>query len=287
MKKIYAFAVVAALGCNVAVAQGPYVKLGIGYGLPQGTQTLNANGAPFSGSINNANGTTLYDVNRVSFTSGLNASVGAGYMFSKYVGVEIAGDFFFNSKTYTSKAINVLNPGGAYYSDEVTTTKGKLPIYLIPAMVIQSGGNKLNAYARGGIAMPVSAGMTMQSDYTYYNVLKSVEHYDQTIKMKNTLGFAGAMGARFNMTDNVALWGEINLLLSNIYVKQANVTAHNVDGQDLQNPAPGTTIKYGSNGTVSSTEAPAYSLPYSNVGLRVGLSFNLGKPKDNDNNRKK
>jgi len=106
---------------------------------------------------------------------------------------------------------------------------------------------------------------------------------DFQFKITNSfsLGFAAAAGVKYKLSDNVSLFGELSLLSMSVYIKEAELKSITYNGQSISIPnnIPGAHVKYSKNATVDSndTEQPRYSQPFSNVGINVGISINLGK----------
>ena len=162
--------------------------------------------------------------------------------------------------------------------------QAKSPFMLIPAIVVQSGGDPWNIYARLGLVIPVSTKITQDEVDTYpATSTAALEVDDFTAKIKNSfsLGYAAAAGVSYKLNDKVSIWAEVSLLSLSAYVKEADLTAISVNGQNypLSGYTGTTTIKYGKNVAADSVLQPTYSQPFSNVGINVGICFRLGENK--------
>ncbi len=269
---------------GVLCAQGFYLKGGVGYALPVAGQTLDGGGMPYAGSISqvtNTNVSLQYSVKKVSFASGGQLSLGAGYMFNANLGVELNASVgvalrkFESTYNREDQTINT-------YAKHKYTQYASAPVILSPSAVIQVQQNSLTLYARGGVALPVSNKLIFTADVQ--------ESYDPSqaartgrvtseIKTRFGLGFSGAMGVRYPIADNIELWGEAAFLSLSLYTKEEHVTEYMVNGQNVLSYLSPTDLHHtydmdgNSNDITTSTQSPAYSVPFSNVALNLGIAF--------------
>jgi hypothetical protein len=160
-----------------------------------------------------------------------------------------------------------------------------LPVLLIPAIILQTGGNQLNAYARLGIVLPVNNKIILETENISTNNID-----DQTIELKTrfTLGYNGAIGLSYKVGRHTHLWGEINMLSFNPFLKEGVVTKSTSNGVDNLSTlsVQQRNVKFEFSGTESSNNnnnsslnspdiEPTQSMPYSNIGIMAGLSFDL------------
>jgi hypothetical protein len=277
---------------NTLYAQtGLYLRAGVGYAIPNAGQTVSSDGTPFNGSINNLAHTSTpvtYDVKKASFAAGFNGALGIGYMFTSHLGVEFGFSAVLAPREFAADDSNVVNPAGADYYDIVHIKRhATLPFFLTPSLVYVTGGKKLSGYARGGIVLPLS--MKLEEQYTYVDQYGMSEDMKLETTCKFGAGFSGAMGVSYKFDKNISVWLEANVLSLSAYAKESKVTEHTSNGITTTiTPPAGTTIKYSNNGsynyigstTTVSTNRPTYSIPFSNVGLSIGISVALQKQKE-------
>ena len=288
MKKISCLILALSAFAGSASAQF-YVKLGAGYAIPQAAQTFDGTGQVYNGTQHNTTYTQTYTVKPASFSAGVQGFLGIGYMFSEHVGVELNGNIGIKPKKYTYSIDSIMI--GGVESKVSVVQQAKSPFVLMPALVLQTGGDKLNLYTRFGLALPLSNGIKEDQVITNLPGAGAVETDDFTFNIKNSfsLGFAAAAGVRYKLSDKLSLWGEVSLLSMSVYVKEADLTNVTANGQyiPLSQVSGPQKIKYSRNATVDSNQTvqPAYSQPFSNIGFNVGLSFTLGEKRQRGNHR--
>jgi outer membrane protein W len=278
MKKVLVTLFVLLFSGAAVFAQNFYFRAGLGYAFAQAGQSMDASGTPYNGSLSGA--TQTYDIKGASFSSGLQGQFGFGYMFNSNVGVQLDMNIGLAPKKYTFTADNV-NLGGINGSVTIEN-KASTPVFLLPALVLQTGGDKLNIYSRFGLALPLNTKIThdeIQANAPGTGTL-IVDDFTFTIKNSFSLGFAGAAGVKYNLNDRVSLWGEVSMMSMSVYIKQAQLTAVTENGVSYPtSQVPGNqVINYSKSITADSTGAnqPAYSQPFSNVGIHFGVSINMG-----------
>ena len=267
-------------------AQGFYFRLGLGYAFPQAGQTLDGTGAPYSGSRTNSTYLQTYSVNSASFSAGFQGGLGLGYMFNEHVGVQLDASVGLANKKYTFDDENVNL--GSVQGSVTYIQQAKSPVIFIPALVLQTGGDPWNIYARVGLAVPISTKITEDQVVAIPLSTGGLEIDDYTSQIKNSfsLGYSAAAGVHYKLNDKVSIWGEVSLLSLSVYIKESDLTSVTSNGQSVPlSQVNGTqTVKYSKKATVDSNGAqePTYSQPFSNVGINFGIAFRLG-----DNSRSK
>ena len=264
-----------------------YINAGLGYAIPQAGQTIDGTTQPYNGSVANTTYTSTYNIKAASFCAGTQGVLGLGYMFSDHVGVQMDALIGIATKKYTFSEDSVRI--GGIEKDVSTIQKAKNPVFLAPSLVLQTGGNVLNIYARFGVAIPLNTKITQDQIQTDLPGQGAREDLDFTIQVKNSfsLGFTGAAGVKYKISDKVCIWGEISMLSMSVYIKEADVTAFTYNGvsQSVSYVSP-QSVKYSKN-VVTDTNgntAPTYSQPFSNVGIHVGISFSIGEKRQRGSN---
>ncbi len=302
MKKISCLALFLSVASYTASAQ-LYISAGLGYAVPQAGQTMYDtpipyNGFPtgFSGSRNNSSSGSsyTYNIKSASFSSGVQSAIGMGYMFSENIGVQLDASIGLSSTKYTFNDNNVnLNTAASPVAGYINTTQqAKTPVLLMPALVLQTGGNKTNLYTRFGIALPLNTKITQ--DQVMANAPGTgaiyVDDFTWQIKSSFSLGFTAAAGVRYKINDRFSIWGELSLLSMSLNIKEQDLQSLTQNGQSipLSSYTYPTTIKFSKTATVDSNLAsfPTYSQPFSNIGLKVGVTFNLTEQKHTHHSRR-
>ena len=273
---------------NGAFAQGLYLRTSIGYAFPAAGQTLDGTATPYSGSTTvTVAGPENYDLKKASFGSGAYLGVGGGYMFNDYIGVDAAFSFGVAPKKYTFDYTNVPQAYSVSVVQQATN-----PSFLIPALVVRSGGDRIKAYGRVGLVMPLNTEITQDQVYST-TPASHVTDYTFQIKSSFSLGFAAAAGVQYQLSDKVKLTAELSFLSLSTLIKEINFTKLSQDGQSYPTSADSTitqhtTYSAHTNGvTVSSTNQVAYTQPFSNAGFNVGLIFAVGRQGEGSGKRKK
>jgi hypothetical protein len=218
MKKNYLITLLIAVAigmiANSSFAQGMYGNLNIGYGFGKSTMNIE----DFTNYTEGSNSDTEEQI-FLSLGKGLNFGGTIGNMFNEHVGAELG--------------INYLLGGKAKAKDEYLGGTTEYEFYarmlrFIPAIVIAAGGEKINPYAKFGVV--VSTG-SVKYDY------EDKDGGDLTIrKVKYSggiaLGFMGAVGAKFKLSDNMSLFAELNTINQSYAPKKGELTEYSFNGTD-------------------------------------------------------
>lgn len=265
-----------------------YFNIGLGYAMPLAGQTLDANnGGPLSGTFTYSNpygnqpDTVHFSMSKTSFSSGMHAIAGFGYMFNDNIGLQCDISYGAISTHYTNQSVDTLHHG--IRSNVSHEQYAKTPIMFTPALLIQTKVQKATVYMRAGIALPLSAKIIHNETINYYppgNGGILLVQASREIKTNFGLGYAGALGISWAVADNVKFWAEASVLAMSLYAKEADVTSFTADGVNQMFTASPLTLKttYSMGSTSVSNGAgdqPTYSIPFSNMSINAGLSFRL------------
>ena len=268
-------------------AQGFYFRAGLGYAFAQAGQTMYDSPTPYNGFPTGYNGTRTntansetYSIKNASFSAGFQGGFGFGYMFTDNIGVQLDGGIGLSNKTYTFND-NGFASGGVVYNMS-TSQEARTPLLLMPSLILQTNGSgNINAYTRFGIALPLNTKITQ--DQVISNApgtgALTVDDFTWQLKSSFSIGFTAAAGIKYKINDRVSIWGEVSLLSMSLNAKEQDLTNWTENGQSISlsqyNNAQ--TIKYSKSATVDSTfsQLPAYSLPFSNIGISFGITTTL------------
>jgi hypothetical protein len=295
MKKTILIILAFSLLSAVDYAQEFYLRGGLGYAFPQAGQTVFNTPIPYyefpsaySGSRNfNTSGAQTYNIKSSSFSSGVQMVLGLGYMFTKNIGIQLDGGIGVSpaKSTFNDENVPVSFVGGGTVNYDITTTqRAKTPFFLMPSLVLQTGGDKLNAYTRFGIALPLNTKITQEQTFTNAPGTGAIVVDDFTWQIKNSfsLGFTAAAGVKYKLNDAVSIWGELSLLSMSVYTKEQDLTQWTESGigsVPLSQYGSPQNIKFSKTATVDTNYAsfPTYAQPFSNVGITVGVSVIISK----------
>ncbi|GAA4467750.1 hypothetical protein GCM10023093_24080 [Nemorincola caseinilytica] len=256
-----------------------YAKIGIGYGFVS------------SGIVSTYNGSErvtptmrTIDMKPASFTAGQSAEISVGALFGRHVGAELRAYIVTGTPEYTYVTEGFVSSGGiTMYDKETVTTRARTPMVLMPSMVVQSGGEKVNIYSRFGLAIPLSNKIDIKDDYEVAgNPFRGHAEYEMTSKMK--LGFTGAAGVSFKAGNKIRIWVEANMLSLSPIMDEMVLTKYTVNGvNELANvSARNKRVNFDLSGQEAfplNEDKPAMSiaeaLPYSNAGLSAGISMSF------------
>ena len=214
IKNILAVAAISAIG-TAAIAQ-PYVKAFGGYS--RGTAGSNVGNTVVIT-------TTGYSQKAVTGTYGnfIGGGLGFGYGINEHVALELGVTYGAGKTTQLDET----NPAGT-----TSIISKSTQIRVIPAVVISAGGS-LSPYGRFGLVLPVGGSTNTEIDaksagaaapgITYSNVTTG------TIESKGqfSVGFNGALGASFKLSDNLSLFAEVETTTLSIAGKSNTYTAYN------------------------------------------------------------
>ncbi len=269
MKKTTIFFAIGMLCSLAASAQGFYLRGGTGYAIPASGQTYNGNWFPYSG-------TSIYgqhDINKISFTAGLQVNGGIGYMVSKTFGFELSA-MYNPGKEYSYKEIsNVGTSLGNGVMKWDYNSRARNSLIALPSIVIRTGNKTLSGYARIGVALPVN----MTVDYhgkleTSYASGSPTEFgtYHATIKHSFSVGYTAACGVQYSLNSSLKLYGEVNLLSLSPFVSSFDDISVIENGKIVEATKSRTYTLTG-----GGTSYISYSQPFGSAGMHVGVIFNL------------
>ncbi len=270
------------VGLLIAVAsrsQEFYGRFGLGYAFANAGQTTDGSATPFGGSVRYNTYSNAYTIKNTSFSTGVVADLAFGYMFDKHIGVEVGFQSTFIPAKTTFNLYNYNN--GGVLSNITIEQKPSNPLMFIPSLVLQSGGDVLNAYTRFGLVLPMRTMITQDQIITNLPGTGAITTDDFTSEIKSSfsLGFAAAAGLKYKKSSRVSLWGEIGFVSLSVLAKEAKLVAASENGQsiDLNYVSGNHTVTYSKSAVVDSVGAqqPTYSLPFSNMSVKFGVTYTL------------
>jgi len=256
-------------------AQGIYIKIGGGYGLPAGTSSFQ------NSERNNVTQTNKYDAVNYSFGKGINFAATFGDMFNKNFGAELNIGYLLGGTTeFTDNTIDVSA------TDEIKEKINSNMIFFTPALVIESGFEKINPYARIGLIIGIAKGFS-EYDHTYDLAGSTNSSVEKTeYKMDIGLGANAALGVMYNISESFAIFGECNINSLSITPKSSEITVSTLNGTDQLNSMSISEKKtdylssysYDQNSTPSTSEPRKEiktKMPFSSIGANIGVKISF------------
>ena len=183
-----------------------------------------------------------------SYGTGGNVTLGLGYMFGKFIGIDL-GISYAHSADISSYQVRQLSPFPQYLY--ATTTSFSYALAIAPSLVISAAKTKWKVYPYGrfGIILPVAGKLTDHlSIYTPYQTTYG-QPGGSPIDFRNTpfflgthtnvqlvtegeisLGFGGAVGVAYRPLPFMNVFVELNGQYLNVKGKSSTVTRWDVDG---------------------------------------------------------
>ncbi len=260
-----------------------YIRIGLGYAFPNAGQTLNENSDPYSATMRFDTTRIINSytkMNKISFSSGLQAVGAFGLMVTRNIGIEIDGYIGIAPKKYTANFYDVM-VNGSYPANITVTNKAISPIFIAPCLLLQTNGRRCNVYARSGPVIAVNG--KVQREETYNFSSPGYESYinqliiGTKITTSLNIGYTAATGIQYRLNNRLSLWSELNVLSMSMYIKQELNTENIADGQSAQ-LFP--TVNYGFSGSGVNRNnqrgtQPTYAEPFSNISVNAGLCLNI------------
>jgi hypothetical protein len=277
MKRFTVVLVVLILAAGSVHAQKFFVQVGVGGSLGMNADySLLVNETVHSGTY------STFETVPVTMGTGFNVTTRFGYMFLKYVGIELGlGQFI--GLSVKGETINEMS-GGTQYEYRYY---GRM-FSIVPSLLITPGLEKVNPYARIGMIIGAYPVLYYTSDMTRAT---SVDYEEKTVEKFSgsvAVGFQASGGVAFILSDLVSLYVELNYNGVSYSPSKSELTEYTVDGVD--HLADLTTYQKESEfvrtldfdyETPPDPNSPAqylkYNYPFSSIGMNFGVKFSFGK----------
>lgn len=255
-----------------------YLRGGVGYGLPHAGNTSIAGSYTQSGNLQTTKS------KRASFGAGAYAAVAAGYQLSNHIAVEIGVTIGVLGQKFDYT--NTTSASGPGSTTAKNTSYAEFPVYVVPALVLQTGGD-VNFYTRIGAVVNVAGKVLDKNESTTVSgTARSTSTSTQEYKFQSGLGFQGAAGVSYPVAPKIQLYAEVTGISLNLYVKQSEYTAFTINGKDALSTMTTydkkTVFEKEISTVTGSSVSPSqpkkeleYALPFSNAGLMAGVIFKL------------
>lgn len=174
---------------NNTFAQGAYVQVNTGLAFAMGAQNLDY--LDFNNYESNSTGsgfTSTQEQVSVSLGKGFNIGGAFGYMFNEHVGAELGLSYLVGGKSEANTTERSTN-----YNSTTDYTLSSKMIRIIPTLVIATGGEKINPYAKFGVV--IGSGSVLYET----NSISDGDIYISNLELSGgmALGLTSSIGAMY------------------------------------------------------------------------------------------
>ncbi len=276
-KMLFLIFVINLLSAPLLFAQGAYLNINSGYATSMSSQNLsgfeNSTYEFYSNSYSLKHEQIIF-----SFGKGLNFGADFGYMFNKNLGAEIGVSYLIGGNTIST----LTQPNN---STEITVSSKMLRIN--PSLVITSGFEKINPYAKFGLIL--GSGYVILSSNQEISGFSGQQSNSESIKLSGgiAIGLTSGIGALYKINDKLSFFGELNMINLSYGPTKGIKTDFRIDGVDM---LPSLTTRQKETEYLDSfTETSSNSnpqdsepskklkqkLPFGSFGLNLGLRVNF------------
>jgi len=272
-KMLFLIFVINLLSAPLLFAQGAYLNVNSGYSTSMSSQNLSG----FENSTFDSYSMKSEQIN-FSFGKGLNFGADFGYMFNKNLGAEIGVSYLIGGNTISTRT----QPN---YTSEMTISSKMLRIN--PSLVITSGFEKINPYAKFGLIL--GSGYVISSSNQEASLFSGQQSNYQSFKLSGgiAIGLTSSIGALYKINDKLSFFGELNMINLSYGPTKGIKTDFRIDGVDM---LPSLTTRQKETEYLDSfTETSSNSnpqdsepskelkqkLPFGSFGLNLGLRVNF------------
>ena len=272
---------------SIAAYSQFYINVGGGYNLGIANQTL----------LNIANQTLLINYEstdniqkienvKTSLGKGLNFGLNIGYMFNGNIGIDLQCSYLLGDENAGESKSNYTFFSTNYYDYEKISVKNQI-IRINPSLIIASGFDKLDPYARFGVILGFGSVTYTNLNEEYENNIlenKVIEKWKFNGGM--AFGLSSALGLMYHISDLISVYGELDLVSMSYAPTNGVMTEYTVNGADK---LPDLTtdakeiefldeITYDYDNPPSTAEPSKelkFYFPYSSIGLNIGVRFSF------------
>ncbi|MBS1565773.1 MAG: hypothetical protein JST39_15400 [Bacteroidetes bacterium] len=253
------------------------LRIGGGYGFSTASQIL-LNGYNYYSSSTNWSSNT-WTVNS-SLGRAVQANADITWWLHRYLGVTVGAGW----QSTPSAIKGTSNSIGIDFGSSTTEKWESKAMMAMAGIALKIPDTKLQPYMRMGLLLPVYSRLVNSAEVTSSSMI-GVSHgsSERIFRLRNTAGYSAAIGISPSAGKHLRLFAEISLQSLAPLAKHSELTRSVVNDVD-QMPMMTTNIKeidyvkkmdnntYDPN---KPSQEPTFSLPYSSIGLRAGVSFKL------------
>jgi hypothetical protein len=250
-----------------------YLRASVAYAMPLMRQNLIFTGIPSQHGVTYDG--TYTQPQRASYMAGIQARLAVGHMFNDYVGMELGIQTTAAAATYK---LDIAGSLTTRFGQRVqANTNTSMPTIITPAVVIQNTYDRVDAFAKFGLAVPIVGNITTKAE-TRGNPTEDDNVYESEAVTKPAffIGLYGGLGGTVHINETIKLFGELDVTALSMYAKEATITKYTINGEDRLNTIPEEQRKITYNTRDAAGNAiPKYVIPYSTFGFVGGVSIKL------------
>ena len=233
---------------------GPFINIGLGYGLGIGSQNLIgfANSTSTTTSLITPPVTNSKQID-VKFGKGLCFNAAVGYMINRNFGFEVGASYLMGGSTtgtnttdttLVDKFVDIINTRKAKFED-VVTYKGSM-LRINSSIIIASGMDIFNPYAKFGVSLGFGSfsreeSINSSNANTSISVGSTIPISDTTITFRSfrrdeysdgglSIGFNATLGCNYYYSNNISFFVEFNLLNISFSPGRSEIKEYTVQG---------------------------------------------------------
>jgi hypothetical protein len=257
-------------------AQKAELKISSGYHFSSGSQY-------FISDIDNSYNDFSSKKIDASLGRGLAIAAGINYFFNSWVGISM--DIAYKKTMPPVSGKTEFNSFTDYSYSEENKWNSEL-MQVAPTLILKIPGKKINPFSKFGFVVPFYSKIEVTGNYSSrsFGIQTNTGENTKIFHLKNTIGYIASMGIAPELKNKkFSFLAEIQLLSHSIQAKKSTLTSdisNGVETIDNYTIAAKETIyvkelrnqSYNSN---EPTKQLGFSLPYSSIGLNIGLSIKL------------
>jgi opacity protein-like surface antigen len=163
-----------------------------------------------------------------SMGQGLPMGLKVGYYFNDNLGIELGINYWIGAEQTAADVTSTVAPGMVYTNK---TTAKSSQLRMMPQLVYKSD---MGIYGRFGMVIPVSGSTIVTSTEVMPGAAGPITtEAEKQYKGSFAIGFAGAFGYAYELSDNMHLFGEMEYISLTIKGKSSEVTKYSVNGSDM------------------------------------------------------
>lgn len=258
-------------------AQQAYFSFGAGYSLPMATQNITHY--------------ELYNYTRwedreeeervnISFGQGFNLQGSFGYFFNENLGLELEASYLFGNSIKTN--FYYLATSTNLQSREVNNELNSQMLRLIPSLVLKTELKSISPRAKFGLVAGMGEINYTVHSHTISEQGKRNHQFDGGISW----GFSASIGATYALNSKLEIYADLNVISMSYAPNKAVITEYQVNGVDK---LPNLTTEEKEIDFVDEnmvdyslptfsdqpTRSIKHSLPFSSIGLNIGLIIKI------------
>jgi opacity protein-like surface antigen len=232
MKKTITYLIAILISASLG-AQGLYVKLNVGYGMPASSQNIEG----FNNYTSSYSGGDYWDetVERVNFSLGQGINIGGniGYMFNSNFGLDLGLSYLMGGKTEASGS--ELYDSWYYYTSETKRSVSSTMFRFSPSFILVADMLKINPYARFGVVVGKGK-INIEMTEDYYEDYDGIYEYTEKRKLElsegMSVGLSAGIGALYNVAGNISVFGELSMISMTYAPEKGKLVEFTRNGED-------------------------------------------------------